>query len=113
MWSSNRPMNEEGERPYVMHYLVDRISHRCFATVAEPRNGNLLFVTDIRVAGVDRSYVDLEAAKSYCEMAAIEDDLDGAKDAEKNIRSADAAELLPRPRRNRLRKLLRRLIVWS
>jgi hypothetical protein len=105
-WIANRPVDGDGGKPYVMHYLVDHLSKRCFATIAEPRDGNFLFVTDIRVAGVDRSYIDLEAAKQYCEGIALEDDMACAKQAGENIRSADGLELLPKDGPSPLRKFL-------
>jgi hypothetical protein len=74
-WLEGRPRDADGATPYVIYYLVDQVSKRCCATIAEPRDGNLLYVTDIRVAGADRSYIDLDAAKSYCEGVAIEDDM--------------------------------------
>jgi hypothetical protein len=77
-WIENQPSDGEGHKLH-MHYLVDHISQRCFATITEPRFGGLLYVTDIRVAGVDRSYVSLEPAKSYCEGVALEDDMECAK----------------------------------
>lgn len=87
-WIKNR-WTHEGEN-YESHYLVDEISKRCFAVITEPRQGCILYVTDIRVAGTDRSYIDLDAAKAYCEGVAVEDDIECSKKTAESIRSTDA-----------------------
>ena len=53
-----------------MHYLIDE-SDQCYATIPEPRCGNILYVTDIRVQGVDRSFISLDAAKQHAECEAV------------------------------------------
>jgi len=81
-WLQATPVDADGER-YTVHYLVDRNSQLCYATICEPRFGHLLFVTDLRVAGVDRSYLTLEAAKAHCEWSAFKyDDEEAGKLAE-------------------------------
>jgi hypothetical protein len=59
-----------------MHYLYDPFTSMCYATIPEPRNGSILYVTDIRVSGFDRSYLTLEGAKAHCEYAAWEYDVE-------------------------------------
>jgi hypothetical protein len=68
-WMTMTPTDSEGET-YRCHYLFNPLTAQCYATVVEPRKGNCLYQTDIRVRGYDRSYVTLEAAQRYCEFVA-------------------------------------------
>lgn len=67
IWIENDAIDVDGEKSNV-HYLVNPQNQQCLATITVPRLGNLLYVTDIRVSGVDRSWLTLEAAKHHCEM---------------------------------------------
>ncbi len=70
-WTTMRPADSDGE-PYTVHYLVDPVSKRCYACIPEPRQGNMLYQTDVKFSGEDRFYTTLEAAKDFCEAAAWE-----------------------------------------
>jgi len=77
-----------------MHYLYDPFTSLCYATIPEPRNGSILYVTDIRVAGYDRSYLTLEGAKEHCEANAREYELELA---EKLVAKLEAKVLVKEP----------------
>lgn len=68
-WIEREVGDGEGAKIH-MHYLVNTENDQCLATIAEPREGGILYVTDLRVSGVDRSWVTLEAAKHHCESMA-------------------------------------------
>lgn len=65
-WIDNHLTDSEGDRMHV-HYLVNPQNQQCLATITDPRMGSILYVTDIRVSGTDRSWLTLEAAKHHCE----------------------------------------------
>lgn len=67
-WSARTVGDGDGNK-IRLHYLVDNENQQCLALVTEPRDGCLLFVTDLRIAGVDRSWMTLDAAKEHCESA--------------------------------------------
>lgn len=92
-WIRATPRDSDGAS-YDMHYLIDPVTKQCFATITEPRWGSLLYVTDIRVAGVDRSYITLEAAKEHCEWTAFEYERTQSEELAKAIKQvADYAEV--------------------
>lgn len=79
---------EDGQ--YHQHYLVDAANQQCLAIIPEPRHGNILYVTDIRIAGYDRSWMTLEAAKQYCENVAEMENLKAAEELEQKVRPTNA-----------------------
>lgn len=75
-WIFAEPVDDDGDKEH-NHYLIDYLSTRCFAIVRAPKSvGSILYVTDVRVVGEDRSFISLEAAKRYCEEMALAWDLD-------------------------------------
>jgi hypothetical protein len=88
-WFS-RDTKNDGD-PVKIHYLFDPSTQLCYATLTEPNNGSILFVTDIRVAGYDRSYLTLQAAKDYCEFVAHEYEV---KQCEELASKLEAAEFV-------------------
>lgn len=97
-WFEADPVDSDGER-FHCHYLVDTLSDRCYATVAEPRAGHTLYGTDIKINDVgDRSYVTLEAAKAYCEFAAYTQDKTDSGEVTKLVDAVEEKEEpAPRP----------------
>jgi hypothetical protein len=86
-WIRLTPKNDDGVA-IEQNYLVNTITSQCYAMVIEPRDGNLLFVTDIRVSGDDRSYITLDAAKNYCELVAMEFEREECQELEKSLKKA-------------------------
>ena len=86
-WMTKNPTDSEGDS-YVVHYLVNPLTAQCYATIAEPRKGNLLYQTDIRVRGYDRSYITLEACKAYCEFVAETYEREECEELEKSLKKA-------------------------
>lgn len=80
-WFEHKVKDSEGES-YLVHYLVDSESERCYATIANPRDGHILFQTDLKFNEPDHSYVTLAAAKGYCESAVEVYNIKEAKVAE-------------------------------
>ncbi len=84
-WIINNKGRDDEGNTFPAHYLIDRLSDQCLALITEPRCGNILYVSDIRVAGSDRSFITLEACKRYCECTAIESVLADRKSMEKEF----------------------------
>jgi len=74
------------------HYLVDSANQQCLAIVPEPRDGQILYVTDIRIAGYDRSFMTLEAAKAYCEWNAEQENIKAVEELQKATAGAAQVE---------------------
>lgn len=68
-WIHREATDSDGDK-YQMHYLVHEATQQCMATITAPRFGNLLWVSDLRIAGNDRSWMTLDAAMGYCESCA-------------------------------------------
>jgi hypothetical protein len=76
-WREAKPSDNEGNQ-YHYHYLIDTLSDQCLATIQEPRWGSILYVTDLRIRGDDRSFVTLAAAKAHCECSAMQANMEDA-----------------------------------
>jgi len=72
-WIKSNPVDADA-KSFTVHYLVDENTKRCYACIVDPRDGYILYQTDIKVAGFDRCYITLEAAQDYCEAVAWEFD---------------------------------------
>ena len=55
----------------VRYYLVCKESERVYAIVHVPRKQGIVYQTDLRCEGEDRSYLSLSAAQGYCEAAVM------------------------------------------
>lgn len=77
-WFEHRVKDSEAET-YGLHYLVDRDSDRCYATIPNPRDGNIIYECNLRFNQPDNCYVSLEAAKAYCESAVEVHNIEMAK----------------------------------
>ncbi len=86
-WLKMTPTDSDGDT-YVVNYLINPVTAQCYATIAEPRKGNLLYVTDIRVRGYDRSYITLESCKAYCEFIAETYEREECEELEKSLKKA-------------------------
>lgn len=84
-WLVMTPTDSEGDT-YRAHYLVNPQTGQCYATVPEPRKGNILFQTDIRVRGYDRAYISLESAQRYCEFVAETYEREECEELEKSLK---------------------------
>jgi hypothetical protein len=93
-WIEGRPETAEGER-FHLHYLVDMQTEQCFATIAEPRKGNILYETDLRVQGRDRSFITLAAAQAHCEWSAVKASIEDAKEFEKEALTLEPQSAAP------------------
>jgi hypothetical protein len=91
-WIERDPTDCEGEK-YHVHYLIDAESDQCFATIANPRKGNILFETDLKIRGYDRSFITIDAAKGYAEWSAMRASFEDAKDLAKEFEGSTAEEL--------------------
>lgn len=83
-WQEHRPTDSEGIH-HLVHYLVDLVNQRCYAMVAEPRDGHILYQSDLRCNGEDRSYVTIGACKDYCEAQALKQDIGDAAELEERV----------------------------
>lgn len=83
-WFIHHPFDSEGQR-FTVHYLVSPTG-QCFATIAEPRLGHILYETDLKVSGYDRSYITLEAAKQHCEFTALAYEEEQREALEKSVK---------------------------
>jgi hypothetical protein len=84
-WLKMTPTDGEGET-YTAHYLVNPLTQQVYATIPEPRKGNFIYQTDIRVRGYDRSYITLEACKAYCEFIAETYEREECEELEKSLK---------------------------
>src|SRR5579871_5704477 len=97
---------------YRIHYLVDSANQQCLATITEPRLRNILWVTDLRIAGVDRSWMTLDAGKRYCESVAEMENMRAAQELEEKLTPPQPAVVPVGPASlfDRLRRYVARIV---